>query len=70
MQALPCLQGKVSSSAERFVAVAYEIPEGCAASYFPEANVLVPLAVRADRSETPASKLVVVDVRPARDLQR
>ena len=56
--------------AERFLAVAYEIPEGCAATYFPEANVLVPLAVRADRSETPASKLVVVDVRPARDLQR
>lgn len=48
--------------AERFVAVAYEIPEGCAATYFPEANVLVPLGVRADRSETPASKLVVVDV--------
>lgn len=51
--------------AEGFLAVAYDIPEGCAATYFPEANVLVPLGARAERSHTPASKLVVVSIRPA-----
>ena len=48
--------------AERFIAVPYDIPRGSVATYFPEANVLVPLGVRADRSHTPASKLVVVAI--------
>ncbi len=48
--------------AENFLAVPYDIPRGCAATYFPEANVLVPLEVRADRSHTPVSKLVPITV--------
>ena len=48
--------------AERFVTVAYEIPRGCVATYFPEANVLVPLEHVAEKSNTPASKSVVVRV--------
>jgi molybdopterin-dependent oxidoreductase alpha subunit len=51
--------------AEGFTLVAYDIPRRCAATYFPEANVLVPLQHRAHRSRTPASKSVVVTLRPA-----
>ena len=34
----------------------------CAATYFPEANVLVPLSSVADKSNTPCSKQVVVKI--------
>ena len=40
--------------------VAYPTPPGCAAAYFPEANVLVPLGSTAEVSNTPTSKSVVV----------
>lgn len=40
----------------------YDIPEGCAAAYFPETNVLVPLHAVADKSFTPMSKFIVVKV--------
>ena len=46
--------------AEDFIVVPYNIPQGCLASYFPEANVLVPLKSIADGSQTPTSKSVVV----------
>ncbi|WP_221177342.1 FdhF/YdeP family oxidoreductase [Nocardioides marmoriginsengisoli] len=46
--------------AERFRVVAYETARGCAAAYFPETNVLVPLDAVAKVSNTPASKSVVV----------
>jgi anaerobic selenocysteine-containing dehydrogenase len=46
--------------ARQFVAVSYEIPRRCAATYFPEANVLVPLNSVALRSNTPTSKAIVV----------
>jgi molybdopterin-dependent oxidoreductase alpha subunit len=48
--------------AGRFVAVAYDIPRGCCATYFPEANVLVPIDSTAAGSNTPTSKSVVVTV--------
>ncbi|HEY6464016.1 MAG TPA: molybdopterin dinucleotide binding domain-containing protein, partial [Polyangiaceae bacterium] len=48
--------------AKGFVVVKYEIPRGCCATYFPEANVLVPLGAVARKSNTPASKSVVVTV--------
>jgi molybdopterin-dependent oxidoreductase alpha subunit len=50
-------------TAPRFVAVEYDIPRGCAATYFPEANVLVPLDSVAETSNTPTSKYVVITVR-------
>ena len=40
--------------------VAYEIPKGCIATYFPECNVLIPLELKARKSNTPASKSVKV----------
>lgn len=45
-----------------FQVVAYEIPRGCIAAYFPEANVLVPVDHVAAGSNQPASKSVVVRV--------
>ncbi|MEJ7601515.1 MAG: FdhF/YdeP family oxidoreductase [Kofleriaceae bacterium] len=50
--------------AEAFIVVRYDLPLGCAATYFPEANGLVPLDSVADRSNTPTSKSVVIRVRP------
>ena len=46
-----------------FFVVPYEIARGCVATYFPEANVLVPLDQKAERSGTPASKSVLVRLR-------
>jgi hypothetical protein len=40
--------------------VSYPTARGCAAAYFPEANVLVPLDSRADTSGTPTSKSVII----------
>ena len=39
--------------------VAYDIPRGNIATYFPEANVLVPLDSTAEKSNTPTSKWIV-----------
>jgi molybdopterin-dependent oxidoreductase alpha subunit len=49
--------------AEQFLVVPYNIPERSVATYFPEANVLVPLNSYADRSFTPTSKLVVIKIK-------
>ena len=49
-----------------FTIVAYSIPRRCAATYFPEANVLVPVNYFADKSHTPASKSVVIKIKPSR----
>jgi molybdopterin-dependent oxidoreductase alpha subunit len=50
--------------AKQFIVLAYNIPPQCVATYFPEANVLVPISSTADRSNTPASKSVVVTIKP------
>lgn len=44
--------------------VAYPTARGCAAAYFPEANVLVPLGSTALGSNTPVSKAVIVRLEP------
>jgi anaerobic selenocysteine-containing dehydrogenase len=49
--------------ASKFAVVPYDIPERCAATYFPEANVLVPVGSVAEKSNTPASKSVVISLR-------
>jgi anaerobic selenocysteine-containing dehydrogenase len=43
-----------------FRAVAYPTARGCAAAYFPEANVLVPLDSTAEGSQTPTSKQIII----------
>jgi molybdopterin-dependent oxidoreductase alpha subunit len=50
----------VERAADGFTVVPYDLPPGACATYFPEANCLVPLEQFADRSHTPASKSVVV----------
>ena len=55
--------------ARRFTVVSYSIPRRCAATYFPEANVLVPVRSVAEKSNTPASKSVVISIRPVADAQ-
>lgn len=51
--------------ANNFLAVPYDVPRGCAAAYFPEANVLVPIDSTAEESNTPTSKAVMITVAPA-----
>jgi len=46
-----------------FIVVPYDIPKRCAATYFPETNVLVPIRSVAEKSNTPASKSVVISIR-------
>ncbi|MBR10881.1 MAG: hypothetical protein CMP48_24785 [Rickettsiales bacterium] len=45
-----------------FKVVPYNIPRGCLATYFPEANPLIPLSLHARGSHTPASKSVGVNI--------
>jgi molybdopterin-dependent oxidoreductase alpha subunit len=42
--------------------VPYDIPEGCCGAYYPECNVLIPLAQHAEKSKVPAAKSVPVRV--------
>jgi molybdopterin-dependent oxidoreductase alpha subunit len=50
--------------AYNFKIVPYDIPRTCVATYFPETNVLVPISLTADKSNTPVSKAVVVRIEP------
>ncbi|MEU3045266.1 FdhF/YdeP family oxidoreductase [Streptomyces sp. NPDC006984] len=50
----------IERRAPGFRVVHYPTARGCAAAYYPETNVLVPLGATADTSNTPASKSVVV----------
>ena len=49
---------------EKMIAIPYNIPRGNTAAYYPEANVLVPVASVAYISNTPTSKFVIVTVEP------
>jgi len=51
--------------AKGFRAVAYPTPKGCAAAYFPEVNVLVPLDSTALGSNTPTSKSIIIRIEAA-----
>ena len=48
--------------AHLFLAIEYQVPKGCAAAYFPEANALVPIDSTADKSNTPTSKGILITV--------
>src|SRR5690606_509942 len=52
----------VRRHARGFLLVAYDIPRGCLAAYYPETNPLVPLGSFADESRTPTSKSIPVRV--------
>ncbi|HXQ81300.1 MAG TPA: FdhF/YdeP family oxidoreductase [Opitutaceae bacterium] len=51
--------------APRFMVAPYQLPRRCTATYFPEANVLVPVDSVAEVSNTPTSKSVVITVAPS-----
>ncbi len=53
-------------TARHFQVAPYLLPRGCTATYFPEANVLVPINSVAERSNTPTSKFVIISIAPAR----
>jgi molybdopterin-dependent oxidoreductase alpha subunit len=50
--------------AQKFLLVAYDIPRGCIASYYPETNALVPLSSFAIGARTPTSKSIPVMLTP------
>jgi molybdopterin-dependent oxidoreductase alpha subunit len=55
--------------AYHFLVAPYSIPKGCAAVYFPEGNVLVPVDSVADVSNTPTSKSIIVTLAPSPDVE-
>jgi molybdopterin-dependent oxidoreductase alpha subunit len=57
--------GSEERRAESFMVAPYPIPRRCAAGYYPETNVLVPLNSIADESHCPTSKSIVISVRPS-----
>jgi len=54
----------IERRAHRFRVVGYPSARGCAAAYFPETNVLVPLDSTAAGSNTPTSKQIIVRLAP------
>jgi len=51
---------------ESFLVVPYEIPRRCAATYYPETNPLVPITHVAEGSNQPASKSIVITLKPSK----
>jgi hypothetical protein len=47
---------------EKFRPVEYDIPMGCAAAYFPETNPLIGIDEIAERSFTPMSKFILIEI--------
>jgi anaerobic selenocysteine-containing dehydrogenase len=57
--------GEERRTVEQFRIVRYDIPAGCAATYYPETNPLVPLESAAEISNTPTSKSVIITLAPS-----
>jgi molybdopterin-dependent oxidoreductase alpha subunit len=55
--------------ARHFMIAPFHIPRGCTATYFPEANALVPINSTARRSNTPTSKSVIISIARSVDQQ-
>lgn len=58
----------VERKVESFLIVPYDIPSKCVATYFPEANPLVPHTQFAHTSNTPISKSVIIQIRKKDEL--
>jgi molybdopterin-dependent oxidoreductase alpha subunit len=56
-------------TAKHFMVVPYSIPRRCAAAYFPEANVLVPVDSVTPKSGTPISKFIPITITPSPDAE-
>lgn len=57
----------IERRAEKFLVIPYPIAEKCAATYFPETNVLVPVNSVALKSNTPTSKMVIISIEKRAD---
>jgi molybdopterin-dependent oxidoreductase alpha subunit len=55
----------VTRESRKYLVVPYDIPQGDVATYFPEANTLIPIDSFADKSLTPTSKSVVITMKKA-----
>jgi molybdopterin-dependent oxidoreductase alpha subunit len=53
--------------AKQFMVAPYPIPRGCAAAYYPETNVLIPIGSVAEQSNTPTSKSIAITLAPSQD---
>lgn len=51
--------------AECFMVAPFNIPRRCVATYYPEANVLIPIESVAEKSNTPTSKSILITVTPS-----
>ena len=61
-----CTDDGVERAVYGFRAVAYDLPQGCAAAYFPEAQPLAPSGLRSRHTRTPAYKEIPVMLAHAR----
>ncbi len=59
-------KGELRRSTNWYV-VEYDIPKGNIATYFPEANELIPLDSTANVSNTPTSKSIIVRISKSQD---
>lgn len=64
---ISCYDGE-ERRARSFLVVQYDIPPGCVATYFPEANAVVPVSRTARISNTPISKSVVISIEKTGEL--
>jgi anaerobic selenocysteine-containing dehydrogenase len=53
----------IERAAHMFIIVAYNIPKRCTITYYPEANVLIPISSVAEKSNTPTSKMVFIKIK-------
>jgi len=61
--------GEERRTAQSVIAVPYPVPRGCAAMYFPEANVLVPIGSTDAVSNCPSFKQMIITVAASADIQ-
>ncbi|MDQ7250013.1 FdhF/YdeP family oxidoreductase [Dongia sedimenti] len=61
----PAGEAPAQGAALTLTAIAYDVPKGCVAAYYPEANVLIPLAHHDPESGTPSYKSMPVRIRRA-----
>ena len=59
------IEPQTPRAVRRFRIVAYDIPHGCCAGYFPETNPLFPLSHHSPKAKTPSYKLLPVRLTPS-----
>ncbi|WP_103122604.1 FdhF/YdeP family oxidoreductase [Methylopila sp. Yamaguchi] len=65
VEATTCADDGPARTAEGLRVVAYSVPEGCCAGYYPELNVLLPIWHHDAQAKTPAAKAIPVRLAPS-----